>query len=310
MAVHAQVQRVLDLIEKSGNPEFHELSPQEARAQFEAKAPILDAKPIEVHRVEEQNVDSLGGPIPVRIYTPCENEAPLPVIVWMHGGGHVLGSVVSYDAICRHLAIGSQAIVVSVDYRLAPEHKFPAAIDDAFAVVQRVASNADAFGGDPTRIAVAGDSAGGNLAAVSALMARDAGIQLRAQALVYPVTAPDAESDSHHDNAEGFMLTRANVLWFQSHYRRDERDRTDFRYAPAIAESHADLAPALIQVAEFDPLKDEGIEYANRLSRAGNQVSLTHYAGMIHGFFSLSSAVDAGRDAIAEVCAFLSKHLQ
>ena len=241
---------------------------------------------------------------------PRESEAPLPVVVWTHGGGHVVGSVASYDAICRHLAMGTQAIVVSVDYRLAPEHKFPAAIDDVFAVVEWVATQADVFEGDPTRIAVAGDSAGGNLAAVSALLARDAGIQLRAQALVYPVTAPDAESDSHHDNAEGFMLTRANVLWFQRHYRRDERDRTDFRYAPAIAESHADLAPALIQVAEFDPLKDEGIEYANRLSRAGNQVSLTHYAGMIHGFFSLSSAVDAGRDAIAEVCAFLSKHLQ
>jgi acetyl esterase len=309
MPVHPQVKVVLDLIDKAEGPATWELPPAEARAQYEAKAPILDAKPVGVFDISDHAIPGPAGDIPVRVYTPVQSDVALPVVVWIHGGGHVIGSITSYDSICRHLCKGTGAIVISVEYRLAPEHKFPAAVEDSFAVCQWVSKNGAELNGDPARLGVAGDSAGGNLAAVSALLARNEGIRLAAQALIYPVTAPDAEAQSHHDNADGYLLTRKHVLWFQSHYRRCETDREDFRYAPLIAPSHADLAPALIQVAQYDPLRDEGIAYAQKLMDAGNNVTLTHYAGMVHAFFALSGAVDAGRAAMAEVCSFFNKHL-
>lgn len=309
MPLHPEVARVIELATKAGNPEYCDLSAPDARALHEQKAPILDADPIPVHSITDRSVPGPAGDIPIRVYVPCASESALPVVIWTHGGGHVIGSINSYDSICRRLTMGSGAIVVSVEYRLAPEHKFPAAIEDSFAVCEWVAKNAAEIGGDSSRLAVAGDSAGGNLAAASALLARDAGIPLAAQALIYPAVAPDAEAESHYVNGEGYLLTRRNVLWFQGSYRSGEADRQDFRYAPMIADSHADLAPALIQVAQYDPLRDEGIAYASKLMAAGNQVTLTHYAGMVHAFFSQAKAISAARDAMKEVCAFLALHL-
>jgi len=201
-------------------------------------------------------------------------------------------------------------VVVSVDYRLAPEHKFPSAVEDVFAALSWTRNNAASFGIDPTRISVAGASAGGNLAAVAAIQARDAGIALRAQALVYPVTAPDAQSASQHANAQGYILTRALVLWFQNHYRRDDNDRKDWRYAPLIAPDLSGLAPALVLVAEFDPLRDEGVEYAKRLMDSGVEVRLSHYAGMVHAFFNMARAISAADRAMHEVANFLRTHSQ
>ncbi len=209
-----------------------------------------------------------GGDLALRIYTPRDAGTSLPVLVWLHGGGHVVGSLASYDALCRMLALEADCIVVSVDYRLAPEHKFPAGVDDCFAALAWVGAHAAEIGGDPGRIAVGGDSAGGNLAAVCAILARDRGFpRLAFQLLVYPRTAPDEELPSHHTYAEGHLLTRRAILWFHEHYRASDADRNDFRYAPLLCPDFTRLPPALVIVGECDPLRDDGVAYAKRAGR-------------------------------------------
>jgi acetyl esterase len=191
------------------------------------------------------------------------------VMVWLHGGGHVVGSLTSYDALCRMLALEADCIVVSVDYRLAPEHKFPAGVDDCIAALVWAGAHAAEIGGDPDRIAVGGDSAGGNLAAVCAILARDRGFpRLVFQLLVYPRTAPDEELPSHYTYAEGHLLTRRAILWFHEHYRASDADRGDFRYAPLLCPDLTRLPPALVIVGECDPLRDDGITYARALRPA------------------------------------------
>jgi acetyl esterase len=198
--------------------------------------------------------------------------------------------------------------VVSVDYRLAPEHKFPAAVDDSFAALTWVGQHAAEIGGDPNRIAAGGDSAGGNLAIVAAILARDAGSPpLVFQLLVYPPTAPYPDSASQLELAEGYLLTRKNILWFQNHYLHDDNDRQDIRYAPLICADLSRLPAALVIVAEYDPLRDEGIAYAERLRQAGNRVELTNYEGMVHPFFSMSGALDVGKQAIAQASVALKE---
>jgi acetyl esterase len=198
--------------------------------------------------------------------------------------------------------------VVSVDYRLAPEHKFPAGVVDSFAALKWTARHAPEFGGDASRIAIGGDSAGGNLAAVCAILARDSREpSLLFQLLVYPRTARDEDSPSHRALGEGYMLTRKVILWFHEHYRAKDSDRDDFRYAPLIAKNLACLPPALVIVGEYDPLRDDGIAYANRLREAGNEVELADYPGMVHPFFSMGGAVDAGRRAMAQAAAALRR---
>jgi acetyl esterase len=232
----------------------------------------------------------------------------LPVLVWLHGGGHVVGSLDSYDALCRQLALQSDCLVASVAYRLAPEHKFPAGVEDRFSALKWVAEHAAEIGGDENRVAIGGDSAGGNLAAVCAILARDAGFPtLAAQVLVYPRTAPDEELPSHHEFAEDHLLTRKTILWFHDHYRASDDDRQDFRYAPLICKDLSRLPPALIIVGECDPLRDDGLAYAERLRLEGNVVELTNYPGMIHPFFSMGGAVDAGRTAVAQVASTLRR---
>ena len=282
------------------------MTPAQAREWHNRKAGILDIAPEPVHEVADRVVPATEADIPVRIYTPRASQSPLPVLVWLHGGGHVVGSLESYDALCRKLALSADCIVVSVDYRLAPEHKFPAGVVDSFAALEWAAAHAREIGGDPSRIAIGGDSAGGNLAAVCAILARDAGRPgLVFQLLVYPRTAPDEDSASHHAFAEGYMLTRKVILWFHDHYRAKDSDREDFRYAPLLAKDLSRLPPALVIVGEYDPLRDDGIAYAHRLRDAGNAVELADYAGMVHPFFSMGGAVDAGRRAMTQATAAL-----
>lgn len=222
----------------------------------------------------------------------------------------MIGSLDSYDATCRQLALDAHCIVVSVDYRLAPEHKFPAGVDDAFAALSWVGRHAAEFGGDPGRIAIGGDSAGGNLAAVCAILARDAGgPKLRVQLLVYPRTAPDEDLPSHHEFAEGHMLTCRSILWFHDHYRASDADRHDFRYAPLIHPDLSALPPALVIVGECHPLRDDGIAYARRLQADGTPAELAQYAGMIHPFFSLGGVLDAGRHALGRAAQALRRAL-
>lgn len=294
-----QVEKVLQRVRWSGNPEYWQMTPAQARYWHNRKAGILDVKPQPVLSVEDCSIDGPFTEISLRIYTPREPTGLFPVLVWLHGGGHVVGSLDSYDALCRTLALQADCIVVSVDYRLAPEHKFPAAVTDSFAALTWVGRRAeDIIGADPTRIAIGGDSAGGNLAAVCAILARDSGFPpLVFQLLVYPRTAPDEELPSHHEFAEGFFLTRKTILWFHKHYLRNEENRRDFRYAPLICEDLSGLPPALVIVGECDPLRDDGIAYAERLKREGNVVELANYAGMVHPFFSMGGSIDAGRRA-------------
>ena len=310
MPLDPEIEIVLGLVEKAGYPEFCDLTPVKARELFEQTAPVLDAGWEDVRRVEDREIATPDGDVALRIYKPSDDQGPLPVVLFYHGGGFVIGSIESYDKICRVLANRIGAIVVSVDYRLAPEHPFPAAVEDAIGALEWVVGNADQFGGDAGRIAVVGDSAGGNLAAVVAQAGRDKGINLVCQALIYPAVGGTPETASHQEFADGYLLTKRNIDWFYGHYLPDDTDPRDPRFAPLLAADLKNLAPSLIIVAGYDPLRDEGIEYARKLMAAGNEVTLSNYAGMVHGFFSLSGAVGDGRRAIGQVANTLQQVFQ
>lgn len=304
MNLDPQIAHILGLVKKAAYPDLWELSPEQARAQLAKTMPVLDAKPVTIHAWKDKLIPANDRLIPVRVYTPrpIEGGELLPVLMWLHGGGFVVGSVQLYDSICRSLAIQSDCIVVSVDYRLAPEHKFPAGVEDCFAVLRWLGNDAVEIGGDSARIVVAGDSAGGNLAAVSTILARDAGgPDIALQVLIYPGTAPYPDSASHFEFAEGYFLSRKTILWFYQHYLRHESDSRDFRFAPLLTKDLAGLPAALVIVAGYDPLRDEGIEYAMKLRDAGNIVDLSNYCTMTHAFFSFSGAVDVAKQAIEQV---------
>jgi acetyl esterase len=300
MPLDPQAQAVLDLFREAGIPPSHTLPVAEARAGMIARAAAAPGQPEAVARIENRTIPGPDGEIPIRIYTP-EGQGPWPVLVYFHGGGWVLGNLDTHDRVGRSLANRADCVVVSVDYRLAPEHRFPAAPEDAYAATRWAADNAAAFGGDGRRLAVAGDSAGGNLAAVVALMARDrGGPELSLQVLVYPVTDHDFDTPSYLEHAEGLMLWRAGMIWFWDHYAPEAADRGHPHASPLRAESLAGLPPALVITAEYDPLRDEGEAYAARLREAGVPVVLRRYPGMIHGFFGMAHAVDLAREAIDE----------
>jgi acetyl esterase len=239
----------------------------------------------------------------VRIITPqAAGNGPLPVVVYFHGGGWVLGNIESHEGICRALANAGGVIVVTVDYRLAPEHRFPAAAEDAYAATRWAAEHAAGFGGDPRRIAVAGDSAGGNLAAVTCLMARDrGGPRVDFQVLLYPITDYNINTGSYTDFADGFFLTRAEMAWYWEHYVEKAEDRRHPHASPSRAADLSRLPPALLITAEFDVLRDEAEAYACQLQAAGGAAKLRRYDGMIHGFIRRYPFFDQGRAAIEEI---------
>ena len=287
MPLDPQAQAFLDQMVSLGAPQLHTLSPEDARRAFDMLAQLPGLKPEAVARVEDRLIPGRDAQIPVRLYAP-QGRAPFPVLVFFHGGGFVIGSIELYDEFCRALANGAGAIVISVGYRLAPEHKFPAAVEDCYAATKWVAENARAIGGDSTRIAVGGDSAGGNLAAVVALMARDNGIvPLVLQLLMYPATDLAHDTLSAQENANDYFLTRGDMLWFRSLYLRSDADRNSPYVSPLLAQDLHRLPPALVITAEYDPLRDEGEAYAARLREAGVTTTCTRYNGMIHGFLSL-----------------------
>ena len=307
MPLDPQVQAVLEAAKKANVAELWQLTPHDARAEYLRRTNRLKVD-VDIHRFEDREIDGPGGPIPIRIYTPRELEEgeKLPVLVWYHGGGYVIGDLDTHDSVCRALANEADCIVVAVDYRLAPEHKFPAAVDDCEAALKWVAKHAKEINADGTRIAVGGDSAGGNLATVVSILARDAGFpNIVFQLLIYPVTAPEPETKSHHAFAEGYLLTRKTITWFFTHYLRSSKDTKDFRYAPLEADDLSSLPPALIIVAGYDPLRDEGVEYAEAMIHAGNRVRLSNYEGMVHGFYLMGGMVDASRRAVSESAAML-----
>jgi acetyl esterase len=303
MPLHTQCKTFLDMLAASGGRPLQELTPVEARAN--AMPPDLGGPEQPVHRVENRRIPGDGGLIPVRVYYPRE-ASELPGLVFFHGGGFVLGSLDGWDRTCRALANASGCVLISVDYRLAPEHPFPAAADDAFAATQYVAEHAADFGIDPTLLAVGGDSAGGNLAAVVALRARDAGgPALAFQLLVYPlVDFTDHDSGSMREYAAGHFLTTEVMDYFADHYLPKSIDRKQ----PWVSPLHANLAglpPAFVLTAECDPLRDQGEAFATRLKTAGVPTALKRYDGMIHPFFSLSGIIDGGKTAMADAAAAL-----
>src|SRR5215469_5635836 len=297
--LHPQIREVLRVMAEAGLRPIEEMTLAEAREQVEATARARKAEPLPIAGVEERLVPGPGGTIRLRLYWPLQSTAPMPGIVYFHGGGHVIGSLDTHDFVARNLCGGTGAMVASVDYRMGPEHKFPAAVDDCFAALQWVHANAASLGADPDRIGVHGDSAGGNLAAVAALLARDVGgPQLRLQSLVYPVTDYGLASDSYDKYASGYgILTKAAMVWFREHYLRSVDDGSDWRASPIRAANLAGVVPAIVITAECDVLHDDGERYANALRRAGVPVEYKGFPGMIHAFFGMVPAVDDAMNA-------------
>lgn len=296
--LHPQIVTVIEAMQRLGMKPIESLSPAEARQQMEETAKSRRAEPLPVGRVEERDIPGPAGTIPVRLYWP-DAAGPVPAIAYYHGGGHVIGSLDTHDLIARNLCHGVEALVMSVDYRMGPEHKFPAAVEDSWAALKWLHANAASLGADPQRLGVHGDSAGANLAAVMALMARDAGgPALRLQSLVYPVGDYTLSAPSYEAFAEGYgLLTRSAMQWFQRHYLRSPADAEDWRASPLKAPSHAAVAPAIVVTAECDVLHDDGLAYADALRRAGVAVEHREYPGMIHAFFGMVPAVDDAMNA-------------
>lgn len=284
-------------------PRVDTMTVADARALLE-QLPIPPS-PIHVARVDDRTIPGPAGDLPVRIYWP-EGSGPHPIVVFFHGGGWAICNLDTHDGACRGLTNGAGCITISVDYRLAPENKFPAAAEDAYAAVRWASEHGAELGGDPARLAVAGDSAGGNLSAVAALMARDrGGPPIAFQVLVYPATDFAHDTPSHTENAEGYFLTSAQVRFYADQYLATEADRTNPYAAPMQAPDASGLPPALILTAEFDPLRDEGEAYGRKLEAAGVPVTIKRYDGLFHGFFNLDAFLPAAKQATEDVYAAL-----
>jgi acetyl esterase len=300
---HAQVQALLERAAKSPLPPYYDVPPHVSRRLYRDTRAAVSPLPPKVAESRLMLVPGPGGPVAVRAYRPegAAADATLPALVFFHGGGWVIGDLDTHDVLCRQLANGAQCAVFSVDYRKAPEHPFPAGLDDCFAVVKHVAAEAKSLRVDATRIAVGGDSAGGNLAAVVSLLARDAGgPKLCFQLLIYPATDQLMSFPSIERNAEGYMLTKKAMQYFGGFYLPNEKDRHDWRASPFLAKSLAGLPRAFVLTAGFDPLVDEGRAYAERMAKEGVDVAYLDYPDMIHGFILMGGVLDTARAAVAD----------
>jgi len=306
MALDADTRNVLDMLASMGMSDIADLTPEQARDMRMTAPP---ATPTPVGAVEDRTIPGSGEAIPLRIYSPAQQTLP-GALVYFHGGGWVIGDLDSHDETCRRLCSGAGLKVIAVHYRRAPETTYPGAAEDCYTATQWVASNATMLGIDPACLAVGGDSAGGNLAAAVALMARDrSGPALRFQLLIYPVTDADFERPSYHENGEGYLLSRRGMQWFWDQYVPDLDQRHEAYASPLRAARLDGLPPALVQTAGYDPLRDEGEAYAEALKAAGVAVRATRYEGLIHGFFGMQDAIPATRPALQEAITALREHL-
>ena len=299
-------QRVLELIRESGRPPYETLTPGEAREVYRAGRRILQPEPPEVAEVRDLRAPAPEGDIPLRLYRGIgtERAAALPALIYFHGGGWVVGDLDTHDGICRLIANSARCAVISVDYRLAPEHKFPAAVDDAMSATEWIAAHAAMLGIDASRLAVGGDSAGGNIAAVVALIARERGApRLRFQLLLYPATDFVTSDDPQRERFEGFPLNAVTMNWFRDHYLRGAGDYGDWRASPLRAPDLGGLPPAYVLTVGFDPLHAEGESYARRLQEAGIPVRHRHIAGQMHGFLNMGKIIAAAKPATEEAAA-------
>jgi acetyl esterase len=300
MPVDPQMQGVIERVAKSVLPPFYTVSAEDARRLYKETRAVLSPPVPEVSEVRDLVAPGPAGPIPLRLYRGLATAggAPLPVLVYFHGGGWTIGDLDTHDIVCRTLANKARCAVVAVDYRMGPEHKFPAAVEDCVAATRWVAEQAAALGVDAARIAVGGDSAGGNLATVVAITLRDAGgPRLVFQALVYPATDQRMDTASHARFGEGYLLTRNNMLWFRDNYLA-AADYDDWRASPIRAADLARLPPAHIITAGYDPLVDEGRAYSDRLLAAGVPVLYECFEGMAHGFLTMGGVVAAANHAL------------
>ncbi|MGB0571993.1 MAG: alpha/beta hydrolase [Alphaproteobacteria bacterium] len=301
MPLHPQIVALIERAAAAGVRPTHELTPEEARVQMDEMSRARDQDRTKVRMVADTVIDGANGDdMTMRVYWPDIVQTDIaPAIMFFHGGGHVIGSLNSHDQVARNFCADTGYLVVSVDYRMGPEHKFPAAPEDCYAATKWVAENTRQLGVDPARIAVAGDSAGANLAAVVAMMARDAGgPDIAFQLLVYPVADYAFDTPSYETYAEGAgILTAAGMSWFRDHYLNGPEDREDWRAAPLRAKDFSNLPPALVITAECDVLHDEGVALAEALGAAGVSVEHRDYPGMMHGFYSFAPVVDDGRAA-------------
>ncbi|MDO8371929.1 MAG: alpha/beta hydrolase [Polaromonas sp.] len=297
---------VISRMGRAGHPAFHTLTATQARAAYEAGAGVLEIPKPALARVEDFHIPARDGhALPARLYAPSSEV--LPVLLYFHGGGFTIGSIATHDILCRQLSLLAGCAVVSVDYRLAPEHKFPTAAHDAEDALRWMATHANGQGLDSERLAVGGDSAGGTLAAVCAVLARDAGLPLALQLLFYPGCSAHQDTPSHRQFARGFVLEEREINWFFSRYVRGPTDRDDWRFAPLNAPDVDGVAPAWVGLAECDPLVDEGVMYADKLRTAGVAVDLEIYRGVTHEFIKMGRIIPEARQAHADAAAALRR---
>jgi acetyl esterase/lipase len=303
--------RFLDMVAAGGARDVSRLSPAEMREGFRQLAQTVDARNAPIDRIENGELPGPAGPLPIRIYSPRASAAGrLPGLIYFHGGGGVFGGLDTHEGLCRMLANESGCRVISIGYRLAPEHRFPAAVEDSFAAARWVAAHAVELDIDPGRIAIGGDSAGGNLAAVVCQLATQAGgPKLALQVLLCPTTDMSVESESRRVFAEGYFLDKATIDWTLKHYCPPDVDLRDPRMSPLHAAVIHGLPAAHIHTAEFDPLRDEGKAYADRLERAGVTVHYTCHGGMIHHFYAMAGAIPYARTAMQAAGAAIKKAL-
>lgn len=328
--LHPQAKALLALVEQSGLPAMHTLAPPEARRLYRERRAYTQPAAPDVALVRDLEAPGAHGAIPLRLYrpliqasgggtdpsgahdprpAPAAPQTKLPVLVYFHGGGWTIGDLDTHDTLCREIANGSGCAVVAVDYRMAPEHRFPAAVDDCLAATYWIHRNAAELGVDATRLAVGGDSAGGNLAAVVAIAARDAGdLPIVFQLLVYPATDARCAMPSHTTNGQGYLLTRDSIRYFHDHYIADPAHDLDWRASPLLREDLGNLPPALVLTAGYDPLRDEGLAYAQRLSDAGNRATQICFERQIHGFITMGRAIDEADAAVSICAAELRRH--
>lgn len=300
------MQDVLRRMARAGRPPLNTLTPSEAKAAYEAGAGVLEIPKPTLARVQDLHLPARDGHLlPARLYAPSADH--LPVLMYFHGGGFTIGSIATHDILCRQLSHLGDCAVLSLDYRLAPEFQFPTAANDAWDALQWLATQAHTLGLDGTRLAVGGDSAGGTLAAMCAVMARDAGVRLALQLLFYPGCTAHQDTPSHRRFAEGFVLGQAQISWFFNHYAPNPADRDDWRFAPLNAPDVDGVAPAWVGLAECDPLVDEGLLYADKLRAAGVPVELEIYRGVTHEFIKMGRVLPEARQAHADAARVLRK---
>jgi len=306
-----QAQALMQLMIDKGVPPVNSMTPVEARSSYRSRRTFTQPDAPEVFKVEDKVVSYEGVNVPVRVYHPhaAQSQAALPGLVYLHGGGWTMGDLDTHDVLCRSLCLQADIVVVSVDYRMGPEHKFPAAYDDTVAAFNWTVAHAASLGIDASSIAIGGDSAGGNLSAAACLGLRGQAVQPAFQLLIYPATIMWQDTASYHANGKGYMLTQESIAYYTENYLRNREDAKDWRASPQLAESHAGLAPAFVMTAGFDPLRDEGLMYANALSKAGVSAQYICFERQIHGFITMGRVMQEANTAVSLCASVLRANL-